>query len=150
MGNCLTKKRREVIDGSNYVLCDDTLILVFSYLDLLDLFRLRRVSQQFNECIEEVLKREKYLELSVCEQECKRKILKIYEPLPIRCYRIHSLDLKDCYINEKFIGFLNETLKNLKTLSLIQCRIKSFNKFLSSYQMKTFSKKLICPKIIKN
>ena len=147
MGNCCKRRSdREVIDGSNYVLCDDTLILVFNYLSLRERFPLRRVSKQFDECIEESLKMTKQLTFKGSDEDKKRKKLKkrlnIYS-ITIQIASIDSLVLRGCYINETIIRFFNENIKNLKSLSLIGCRIDSFSELLSSNQMKIFSKKPI-------
>lgn len=112
MGNCCAKRRRD--RSSPYVMYDDVLILVFNELDVKHLLPLRRVSQQFDECIVESLKSFKYQDFSLSELDLNQRINDLMWFASV-CPRVETLCLEDSYLNESIIVCLNRHFKQLKS-----------------------------------
>ena len=142
----MDKSDEEVKVSSTYVLCDDTLTLVFNYMNPKEVFRLQRVSKQFHKCSEESFKKWKNMEFKnvrIHEEHVSltKSTTLCFKSTTSHCIRIEFSELKRSLLNEVVFGHLNENLKNLKKLSLIYCQIYSFNEFVSSDKIKTFAKK---------
>lgn len=126
--------------NSTYVMNDDVLKLILSYLPLNEKLKLQRVSQQFNYCVNELLQSQRGLSIGNFLNHCdyrrhstingdfsnlmKEQIFNLTSnrdkllPLFSKCSNLKCLELANCRLDEETIAWLKSLFPKLECLRI--------------------------------
>ena len=168
----------KAIESKTRILNDYSLMDIFKYSDIKDLFRWIRISQQFYECIHRELKLENQLMIAdneelICrtysyklllrvrKNDCQKSDFRVINiesaiiqksnvyflnqsltqlrTISHKLERIQYLTLKNCYLEQSVLQYMEETMNSLKYLLLIDCYFSKsrFDKFCEDIENST-------------
>ena len=117
----ISNRKETSLEFKSRILNDYILMDVFQYSDIKDLFRWIRISQQFSDCIQRVVKIKKRLIVAnSTEYICNSYHYKYFicakeEPLHENDYIFNNIE--SAIIQKSGVYYLNQSLSNLKTIS---------------------------------